>query len=74
MHLTENIKASEFFQMINNIFYIMNNKCLEHLSNKPLKAAFRDVKYFDQQEQLLNYVKTEISKFWVSQKKNILPF
>ena len=39
-HLTGNIKAFEFFQMIDNFFDIMNSKCIDLQSNKPLKTAF----------------------------------
>ena len=54
---TGNVSASNFFLLIDNFFDIMNSKYPQLPSNKPLKAGFGTEKYYNDQRNVLNFVK-----------------
>ncbi|GBM24082.1 hypothetical protein AVEN_38281-1 [Araneus ventricosus] len=71
--LTGNQRVTEFFELVDSFFDIMNSSKLHPPSNKPLQAGYGLEKYFSQQEQILQNMKEEMNGIRVQGKKRPWP-
>ncbi|KFM70956.1 Transposable element P transposase, partial [Stegodyphus mimosarum] len=74
LHLTGNQKASDFFELIDSFFDIMNSTKPYPPSDKILKAAFGLNEHHEKQIQVLELMKKVIGGLRVQGKSNMLPF
>lgn len=72
--LTTHKSAAKFFALVDSFFDVMNSSHPQPDNSKPLKVGFGISPYFDDQKQVLQEMKTEISNLRIRGRNRMLPF